>query len=130
MEQQYPMQPYEQEETPVADYRQQSRGFLVKSRVYLEDGDLHQAAEKGWGAAAWMAKAAAEAQGWQYSRHDEFFNIMYQAQDLTGESRLENLRRVANELHGFFYTRKIFLRPDVIGRNLDQSSCFWIYYSR
>ena len=114
------MQPYEQEETPVADYRQQSREFLVKSRVYLEDGDLHQAAEKGWGAAAWMAKAAAEAQGWQYSRHDEFFNIMYQAQDLTGESRLENLRRVANELHGFFYTRKIFLRPDVIGRNLDQ----------
>ena len=114
------MQPYEQEETPVADYRQQSREFLVKSRVYLEDGHLHQAAEKGWGAAAWMAKAAAEAQGWQYSRHDEFFNIMYQAQDLTGESRLENLRRVANELHGFFYTRKIFLRPDVIGRNLDQ----------
>ena len=67
-----------------------------------------------------MAKAVAEAQGWQYSRHDEFFTVMYQAQDITGESRLENLRRVANELHGFFYTRKIFLRPDVISGNLDQ----------
>ena len=114
------MQPYEQEETPVADYRQQSREFLAKGRGYLANGDLHQAAEKGWGAAAWMAKAVAEAQGWQYSRHDEFFTVMYQAQDITGESRLENLRRVANELHGFFYTRKIFLRPDVISGNLDQ----------
>ena len=46
-EQQYPMQPYEQEETPVADYRQQSREFLAKGRGYLANGDLHQAAEKG-----------------------------------------------------------------------------------
>ena len=45
---------------------------------------------------------------------------MYQAQDLAADARLENLRRVANELHGFYYTRKIFLRPDVIGRNLDE----------
>ena len=45
---------------------------------------------------------------------------MYLAQDLTGELRLENLRRVANELHGFYYTRKIFLRTDLIDRNLDQ----------
>lgn len=120
MSQSVPMEPYENGDAAVADYREQSREFLVKSRGYLESGDLHQAAEKGWGAAAWMAKAAAEAQGWQYNRHDEFFTVMYQAQDFTGESRLENLRRVANELHGFFYTRKLFLRPDVIDRNLDQ----------
>ena len=120
MSQSVPMEPYEIESEPVTDYREQSREFLRKARTYLADGDLHQASEKGWGAAAWMAKAVAEAQGWQYSRHDEFFTVMYQAQDLTAESRLENLRRVANELHGFFYTRKIFLRPDIIDRNLDQ----------
>ena len=113
------MEPYEQGDAAVADYRQQAQDFLVKSREYLANGDLHQAAEKGWGAAAWMAKAVAERQGWKYSRHDEFFTVMYQAQDLTGDIRLENLRRVANELHGFYYTRKIFLRPDVIGRGLD-----------
>ena len=67
-----------------------------------------------------MAKAVAETHGWKYSRHDEFFTVMYQAQDLSADSRLENLRRVANELHGFYYTRKIFLRTDVISRNLDQ----------
>ena len=120
MEQQYPMEPYEYIAEPVADYRQQSRQFLDRARPYLTDGDLPQASEKGWGAAAWMSKAVAEFQGWKYSRHDEFFTVMYQAQDLSDDSRLENLRRVANELHGFFYTRKIFLRPDVIGRNLDQ----------
>ena len=120
MSQSVPMEPYENGDAVVADYREQSREFLSKGREYLANGDLHQASEKGWGAAAWMAKAVAEAQGWQYSRHDEFFTVMYQAQDLTGESRLENLRRVANELHGFYYTRKIFLRPDVIGRDLDQ----------
>ena len=120
MTQSSPLEPFDGPATAVADYRQQAREFLVKGRSYLESGDLHQAAEKGWGAAAWMAKAVAEAQGWKYSRHDEFFTVMYQAQDFTGELRLENLRRVANELHGFFYTRKLFLRPDVIGRNLDQ----------
>lgn len=120
MSQSVPMEPYENGDAVVADYREQSREFLSKGREYLANGDLHQASEKGWGAAAWMAKAVAEAQGWQYSRHDEFFTVMYQAQDLTGESRLENLRRVANELHGFYYTRKIFLRPEVIGRDLDQ----------
>ncbi len=120
MSQSVPMEPYDQDDAVVADYRQQSREFLVKGREYLAAGEWHQAAEKGWGAAAWMAKAVAEAQGWKYSRHDEFFTVMYQAQDLSDDSRLENLRRVANELYGFYYTRKIFLRPDVIARNLDQ----------
>ena len=68
-----PMEPFEQDGNAISDYREQSREFLSKSRQYLADGDLHQAAEKGWGAAAWMAKAVAEAQGWEYRRHDEFF---------------------------------------------------------
>ena len=120
MEETAPIEPFEERADSVADYRQQSREFLGRARDYLVNGDLHQASEKGWGAAAWMAKAVAEAHGWRYSRHDEFFTVMYQAQDLTADSRLENLRRVANKLHGFFYTRKRFLRPDVIDRELDE----------
>ena len=120
MSQMYPMEPYEQSSDAVVDYRQQSRIFLAKSRDYLGEGDLHQAAEKGWGAAAWMAKAVAEARGWQYKRHEEFFTVMYQAQALAGDVRMNNLRSVANELHGFFYTRRMFLRADAIDRGLDQ----------
>ncbi len=103
----------------VADYRQQARAFLSKGREYLAAGDWHQAAEKGWGAAAWMAKAVAEAQGWEYKKHDQFFTVMYEAADLSGDARVNALRRTANEMHGFFYTRRRFLRPEAIGEGLD-----------
>ncbi len=118
MSQTSPMEPFEQD--PVTDYRQQSREFLAKSREYLAEGDLHQAAEKGWGAAAWMAKAVAEAQGWEYRKHDQYFDVMYRAEELSGNARLPGLWHVANTLHGFFYTRKMLLRPERIGRGLDQ----------
>ena len=115
-----PLEPFEQDSEAVADYRQQARIFLAKSQEYLGEGDLHQASEKGWGAAAWMAKAVAEAQGWEYRRHDHYFDVMNRAQDLSGDARLDDLRGRAHELHGFFYTRGRFLRPDVIGRSLER----------
>ena len=120
MAQSSPIEPYEQADNAVADYRQQSRAFLVEGREYLADGDLHQASEKGWGAAAWMAKAVAETQGWPYKRHDEFFTVMRQAEELSRDTRLRNLRRAANELHGYFYTRRMFLQADDIGQGLDE----------
>ena len=120
MAQPSPIEPFESGGNAVVDYRQQARTFLARSRDYLAEGDLHQAAEKGWGAGAWMAKAVAEAQGWQYKRHEEFFTVMYQAEDLSGDLRLPSLWHVANTMHGFFYTREIFLRADAIGRGLDQ----------
>ena len=116
----FEIEPFEQDGGAVADYRQQAREFLVKSRQYLAEDDLHQASEKGWGAAAWMAKAVAEAQGWKYTRHDEFVDVMHRAQQLSGDARLRGLRAEANELHGYFYTRKRFLRPDDIGVGLDR----------
>ena len=97
-----PMGPYGNDDNPTTDYRQQSREFLAKAREYLAVDDLHQASEKGWGAAVWMAKAVAEAQGWLYERHDEFFAVMNQAQDLTRDARLRSLSYSANARHGFF----------------------------
>ena len=101
-------------------YRRQAREFMLKSRQYLADGDLHQASEKGWGAAAWMAKAVAEAQGWKYTRHDEFADVINRARILSGDARLRNFRRAANELHGYFYTRQRFLDAADIGEGLDE----------
>ena len=120
MTQTSPMEPYDQTGVAVDDYRRQSRVFLAKAREYLASNDLHQASEKGWGAVAWMATAVAEAQGWQYKKHDEFFTVMYQAEDLADDARLPGLWHVANTLHGFFYTRKMFLRASAIGQGLDQ----------
>ena len=44
-------------ETP---YKNQSRVFLALAGDELSRGDLYQAAEKGWGAAAQIVKAAAD----------------------------------------------------------------------
>ena len=116
MTQMSPMEPFDQDGNAVADYRQQSCEFLAKGREYLNAGDWHQAAEKGWGAAAWMAKAVADAQGWEYKKHDQYYTVMRQAQEMSGDARLRNLRRAADELHGYFYTRKRFLDPTTLAR--------------
>ena len=93
--------------------------FLSKSREYLSEGDLHQASEKGWGAAAWMAKAVATAQGWEYSRHDQFSVVLNSARLLTGDDRLRGLRSIANELHSNYYKREFLLSANAIGLDLD-----------
>ena len=113
-----PMEPFEHDAESVRDFRQQSRVFLARARTYLSDGDLHQASEKGWGAAAWMAKAVAETRGWKYSRHSEFFKVMHQARELTGDSRLRTLADTASTLHGNYYEREIFLYENTIGEGL------------
>ena len=112
-------EPYEQEDTAVADYKQQARDFLGQSRVYLAEGNLHQASEKGWGAAAHMAKAVATAKGWEYIKHIQFSHVLNEARRLTGDSRIPGLRGIANELHGHYYERKRNLEAESIGVDLD-----------
>ncbi len=103
----------------VADYQAQAREFLEKGRGYLAAGDLHQASEKGWGAASHMAKAVAETQGWEYTKHRHFSNVVNQASRLTGNDRLRDLRARANDLHGNYYERKRFLNAEDIGKDIE-----------
>ena len=114
-----PIEPFEHDAESVADYRRQSRVFLSRARNFLAEGDLHQASEKGWGAAAWMAKAVAESRGWKYNRHNEFFKVMHQARQLSGDGRLRTLADTAGTLHGNYYEREIFLYDSAIGEGLD-----------
>ncbi len=46
-----------------------SKRFLSQAFKELDAGDLLQASEKGWGAAAQIVKAVAEERGWGHSRH-------------------------------------------------------------
>ena len=103
----------------IADHESQAREFLAKARDYLTAGDLHQASEKGWGAAAHMAKAVAVAQGWEYETHADFSVVLNQAWQHTGDDRLRALRGIANELHGNYYRRKRHLNAEVIGRDIE-----------
>ena len=103
----------------VNDYQDQARDFLAKSRGYLAANDLHQAAEKGWGAAAHITKAVAAAYGWEYERHRDFGIVLNNATLLTGNDRLLDLRGRANELHKSYYARKRHLNAEVIGDDIE-----------
>ena len=104
----------------IADYESQAREFLSNSRDFLAVGNLHQASEKGWGAAAHMAKAVATAQGWQYETHADFSEVMYQASQLAGNPRIQELRSIANELHHNYYRRKRHLNAGAIGADVER----------
>lgn len=104
----------------VEDYRQQARRFQVKSREYLAEDELHQASERGWGTAAWMAKAVALAYGWEYEKHDQFYVVLDRVRALTGNNRFFELRDTASGLHRNFYTRRRFLDAESIGLGLDR----------
>ena len=102
----------------VLAHASQAREFLNKARDYLAAGDLHQASEKGWGAAAHMAKAVALAQGWPYERHSQFHQVMNQARTLTGNDRVRLLHGRADVLHVNFYELSRELDPEAIGEDL------------
>ena len=102
-----------------AGHASQAYEFLTESRNYLAVGKLHQASEKGWGAAAHMAKSVAVAQGWEYTNHADFSRVLNQARRLTGNARILDLRGRANDLHTNYYRRKRHLDADAIGEDIE-----------
>lgn len=101
-----------------SDYIAQAREFLEHSRLYLADGHLHQASEKGWGAAAHMAKAVALTQGWEYETHADFHVVMNHAWQRLGDDSIRPLHAIAERLHSNFYRRRRFLDAEAIGADL------------
>ena len=104
----------------IADYESQAREFLGMAWDFLAAGNLHQASEKGWGAAAHMAKAVAVAQGWDYETHADFSGVLNQASQIAGNPRIQELRSIANELHHNYYRRKRHLNAGPIGADLER----------
>ena len=50
--------------------------LLAQAYEELEEGDLAQASEKGWGAAAQMLKAIADERGWAHDDPPELHGVM------------------------------------------------------
>ena len=84
-------------------YRQRSRNFLVKARAELDAGDLEQASEKGWGAAAAIVKAIAQDRSWAHRGHRELQDAVNQLVDETRDGELAGLFDSAAQLHRNFY---------------------------
>ena len=100
------------------EYKQQSDDFMEKAWHYLAADDLHQACEKGWGAASHMAKAVAEVYDLEYTKHVHFNHVLQQAAQLANYSAMRQLRATANELHTSFYELKSQLDREMIVENL------------
>lgn len=84
-------------------YREASRHLLQQARIELAAGDVRQASEKGWGAAAQIVKAVANQRGWEHRGHAQLFDVV---DDLRAETRDREVRLlfdVASALHGNFY---------------------------
>ena len=76
---------------------------MVKAREEFEAGDLKQASEKAWGAAALMVKAVAEQRGDVHEKHSHLFDVVHRLARQTGNRPLRQLFYVASNLHGNFY---------------------------
>ena len=77
--------------------------FLARAHAYLADDDLLQASEKGWGAAARMVKAVAEARGWDHNGHGQLHQAIRRLVEETGQGELRDYFSAANTLRQNFY---------------------------
>ncbi len=99
-------------------HREQSRIFLAQAYEELAKGDLPQASEKGWGAAAQMLKAVALERGWSDSRHRDMYEVVRDLRLETGDPELSVQFSAASSLHVNFY--EIKYSSDYIGDLLQQ----------
>ena len=84
-------------------YHVASRKFLAQAREELAAGDVSQASEKGWGAAAQMVTAIAAQRGWEHRKHALLFDAVARLVDEVGDDDIDRLFAVANSLHINFY---------------------------
>ena len=84
-------------------YREASHRLLTQARSELAVGDVRQASEKGWGAAAQILKAIAEERGWEHGKHRHLSRVASRLRAETGDRDVFRLYMVADSLHGNFY---------------------------
>ena len=83
----------------VAYHRERSRHFLDLVDDELERGELEEASNKVWGAAAHAIKAVAEGRGWEHHAHGLLEDAVY---------RLINEEGAPPHLRGQYYIASYF----------------------
>ena len=87
----------------VTHYQELSARYLRHARELLADGDLPQASEKAWGAAAVLVKSVAEARGWKHEGHRDLWTVVRRLVCETGDSDLRLHFGYAQTMHINFY---------------------------
>ena len=89
--------------TPNNKYAAMSRDFMARAENYLRQGDLVQASEKSWGAAACALKSIAEQRGWHHQSHSLLYDISNQLVEELGRPDLRDMFQSAKTMHQNFY---------------------------
>ena len=84
-------------------YQQAAWELLEQGLDELGAGDVRQASEKGWGAAAQMVKAVAQQRGWTHTNHGALFAAVRRLVRETGKQDIEPSFAAASALHVNFY---------------------------
>ena len=99
-------------------YQEAARHLLAQGFAELEAGDVGQASEKGWGAAAQMVKAVAEDRGWRHQTHAALYDIVERVVRETSDKVIGDRFRSANGLHQNFYEN--WAGEDSVADGLDE----------
>ena len=103
--------------TTQSTYRSSADALLAQARTELTAGDLRQASEKGWGAAAQAMKAVADARGWQHRNHAALFRVASRLAAETDDDDVNRWFLTASGLDVNFYEN--WLDPDAVSVGLD-----------
>lgn len=85
------------------EYKQTGRWFMDQAEWEFERGDLLQASEKMWGAAAQFLKALATQRGWGHESHYHLGQVAGNLRKETGNDEIVRLFGMAEKLHTNFY---------------------------
>ena len=108
--------------TTETHYRSAATQLLEQARQELARGDVRQASEKGWGAAAQAVKAVAEGRGWEHKTHGSLFEAVRRLLSDPGSDGLDGLFGAANTLHINFYEN--WMKAETVGAHLDYVARF------
>ena len=92
----------------IAHYREQSRHFLDLVDDELARGELEEASNKLWGAAAHAIKAVAESRGWQHNGHALLEATVVRTVSQGAPAHLVGLYDLASRFHRGFYSDQPF----------------------
>ena len=84
-------------------YRSAAHTLYDQALVEFEAGDLRQASEKFWGAAAQAMKAVATRRGWEHKTHAHAYQVVNNLTRLTGDRQIREWFNHADALHTNFY---------------------------
>jgi len=91
----------------VEHYQSLSEKYLAEAKELLKKGDLVQASEKFWGAAALTVKMVAAKRGLTLEEHGSLWNYINTLAKVSGDKDIVRFFGEANALHRNFYENEM-----------------------